>query len=427
MMFTRVQEKERGMFGSVAAETISISCFGGSAQILKDLLQEAQVAYLERDGNKTIIYRGIKQWSGSIDPMDWIRCMSRSPRQMSTVVLDESQKQLILDDMREYLHPQTVSLVYSNILITCLNHHTNSFHRKSGTPIEEYLIGVAICMFPYTSSIIYRANMRNRLHGPPGTGKTSLCFALAGLLHLRIYVASLNSKTMTEDGLASLFRNLPSRCIVLLEDIDAAGLTLKRQDVIEPNAKSSEDQQENPEKSAGASSIESTQGISFSGFLNIIRGVASSEGHVLVMTTNHIEKLDAALLRPGRVDLSIYFGRAVLAVLTGMFKAIYATVGDESFEAAEQSDTKESFTISESAAKKQSNATWGKTYRGRMRSHGKSEREIGDLAAKFAELVPEDIFTPAEIQGYLLRHKTNPQDAIDGCAAFVESKLKQQT
>jgi chaperone BCS1 len=112
MMFTRTQEEKRSLWGSVAAETISISCFGWNAQILKDLLQEAQLAYLERDGNKTIIYRGIKQWSGSIDPMDWIRCMSRSPRQMSTVVLDESQKQLILDDMREYLHPQTVSLVY---------------------------------------------------------------------------------------------------------------------------------------------------------------------------------------------------------------------------------------------------------------------------------------------------------------------------
>jgi chaperone BCS1 len=269
--------------------------------------------------------------------------------------------------------------------------------------------------------------MTNRLHGPPGTGKTSLCFALAGLLHLRIYVASLNSKTMTEDGLASLFRNLPSRCIVLLEDIDAAGLTMKRQDVIEPIVNSSEEQQEASGKPAGASSTESTQGISFSGFLNIIDGVASSEGRVLVMTTNHIEKLDPALLRPGRVDLSIYFGRAGLAVLTGMFKAIYATVGDESFEAPEQSDIKESFTVSESAIKTQSNATSGKAYRGRMRSHGKTEREISDLATKFAELVPEDVFTPAEIQGYLLRHKTNPQGAIDGCADFVDSKVKQQT
>ena len=57
--------------------------------------------------------------------------------------------------------------------------------------------------------------------------------------------------------------------------------------------------------------------------------MASSEGRVLVMTTNHIEKLDAALLRPGRVDLNVYFGRAGWAVIKGMFMAIYANVGDE--------------------------------------------------------------------------------------------------
>ena len=56
----------------------------------------------------------------------------------------------------------------------------------------------------------------------------SLCFALAGLYHLKIYVVSLNSKALTEESLESLFQTLPLRCIVLLEDIDAAGLTNKR-------------------------------------------------------------------------------------------------------------------------------------------------------------------------------------------------------
>lgn len=42
--------------------------------------------------------------------------------------------------------------------------------------------------------------------------------------------------------------------------------------------------------------------LTFSGFLNAIDGVRSQEGRIIIMTTNYKEKLDPALLRPGRVD-----------------------------------------------------------------------------------------------------------------------------
>lgn len=44
--------------------------------------------------------------------------------------------------------------------------------------------------------------------------------------------------------------------------------------------------------------------MTFSGFLNALDGVASGEERIIFMTTNHVEKLDPALIRPGRVDLS---------------------------------------------------------------------------------------------------------------------------
>ena len=48
-----------------------------------------------------------------------------------------------------------------------------------------------------------------------------------------------------------------------------------------------------------------TSRLSFSGFLNALDGVRSQEGQILFMTTNHKERLDPALLRPGRADVHV--------------------------------------------------------------------------------------------------------------------------
>jgi chaperone BCS1 len=51
-------------------------------------------------------------------------------------------------------------------------------------------------------------------------------------------------------------------------------------------------------------------GLTFSGLLNAIDGVASAEGRIIVMTTNHVERLDPALIRPGRADVKMLFDNA---------------------------------------------------------------------------------------------------------------------
>lgn len=51
--------------------------------------------------------------------------------------------------------------------------------------------------------------------------------------------------------------------------------------------------------------------MTFSGVLNALDGVAAGEERILFMTTNHIERLDPALIRPGRVDLTELFDHAV--------------------------------------------------------------------------------------------------------------------
>lgn len=54
----------------------------------------------------------------------------------------------------------------------------------------------------------------------------------------------------------------------------------------------------------------SSSDVTFSGLLNTIDGVASSEERLLFMTTNHLDRLDSALIRPGRVDLIQHVGNA---------------------------------------------------------------------------------------------------------------------
>ena len=117
------------------------------------------------------------------------------------------------------------------------------------------------------------------LDGPPGGGKSSFVQALASELGYNICVLSLSEGWLTDDRFNHLLNSLPERSFLLLEDIDATGPA--RDD----------------------KSTENVGGrLSFSGLLNALDGVTSAEERIIFMTTNHRERLDPALIRPGRVD-----------------------------------------------------------------------------------------------------------------------------
>ncbi|RFU24817.1 hypothetical protein B7463_g11525, partial [Scytalidium lignicola] len=97
---------------------------------------------------------------------------------------------------------------------------------------------------------------------------------------------------LTDEDLPILFSSLPARCIMLLEDIDSAGLERRQ------------------EKGDQQYSQEQKKGISFSGLINVLDGVSSVEGRVLVMTTNYLDRLDEALVRAGRIDYKVEFTNA---------------------------------------------------------------------------------------------------------------------
>ena len=127
------------------------------------------------------------------------------------------------------------------------------------------------------------------LHGPPGSGKSSFIQALAGHLDYNIAILNLSERGLTDDRLNHLLTVIPRRTLVLLEDADAAF--------------SNRRVQTDADGYRGAN-------VTFSGLLNTLDGVASAEERILFLTTNHAERLDAALVRPGRVDMSVRLGEA---------------------------------------------------------------------------------------------------------------------
>lgn len=189
------------------------------------------------------------------------------------------------------------------------------------------------------------------LHGPPGCGKTSYVMALAGELRLSICLLSLSNRGLNDESLMSLLNSAEMHSVVLMEDIDRA--------------------------------FSNDSNVTMSGLLNALDGIGAQEGRIVFMTTNHIERLDAALIRPGRADVKVEVGLL------------------------------------------------DHTQAGRM--YGKFFPDAPlSVRTAFAKAVPPNTVSAAQIQSHLFFHRSDPEGAIDALGAFLsqasafDSKLKQR-
>jgi hypothetical protein len=122
------------------------------------------------------------------------------------------------------------------------------------------------------------------LEGKAGMGKTSIARSIAHKYNRDIYILNLGNKNMEENDLIELFRDIEKDCVLVIEDVDAffTGRT---------------------------TGSEGITGISFSTLINLLDGNLSiGNGLITFITTNHADKLDKALVRPGRIDRVIHFG-----------------------------------------------------------------------------------------------------------------------
>ncbi|RFU35184.1 hypothetical protein B7463_g1100, partial [Scytalidium lignicola] len=414
--YLQVRRKEVAMLDDLSTgtglfkdkELLTLSCFGRSPDPIKKLIQHAREHYHQGHHAKTVIKRpaqkDMRRFGGR---GSWIKIAERPCRPMKTVVLDEDRKLEVLADINEYLSPATAR-----------------WYANRGIPYRRGYL----------------------LHGPPGTGKTSLTFALAGVFGLDIHVVSLLEPTLTEEELGMLFTNLPARSIILLEDIDTAGLERRQ-----------ENEEEEKLATAGADELnvltltkafkranqqteeERKKGISLSGLLNILDGVSSVEGRVLVMTTNHPERLDEALIRPGRVDHQVAFTNATQEQSRELFERMYTNdlprthivsthlQTETQHQNGKVKEVGDHNGIENEKSKLHTTQQSSSIYQ-HLDSTARSTEALDDAAlrgaaAEFARKIPDGMFSPAEIQGFLLKRKKEPLRARDEVEKWVEEMV----
>jgi chaperone BCS1 len=195
------------------------------------------------------------------DPMNqyWQTRTVCRPRPIDSVVLPKPMKDRLLNDMKEFLAADT-----------------KQWYSQHGIPHKRgYLF-----------------------FGEPGSGKTSLIQAVAGLFEYNICYVHLTHPHLTDDSLRHAVDQAPSRSMLIIEDVDAV-FGQDREKLMK----------EVP--------------LTFSGLLNSLDGVGKTDGQIFILTTNHHERLNPALIRNGRADVHIEFSLVTDEQIEGMFKRFY--------------------------------------------------------------------------------------------------------
>lgn len=131
---------------------------------------------------------------------------------------------------------------------------------------------------------------------------------------------------------------------------------------------------------------------------------------LLFATTNHIERLDPALSRPGRMDVWINFKNATRWQAEGIFKCFFP-----SKKPVPPPDSESTITT---PSQSQENLPLPKRKGNAPVVPVLSEEELDVLAKKFANAIPDDEFSVASLQGYLLKNKTRPHQCVEETAAW---------
>ena len=236
----------------------------------------------------------------------WEGTVSNNRRRLGTIALKEGQLEDLLDDLETFT--------------------------KSEPWYHEHDI-------PYSRGYL--------LYGPPGTGKTSIIKGISN--HTQRHIHYLNLNQITDDNeLIVLLKDIQYKeTILVIEDIDAMTncikdrMSLPMDSEISKKLEKLEDTMnkistefihnsyDNYPRSSNRTNNENKKTLSLSTLLNAIDGVFNNDGRILIMTSNHPETLDQALLRPGRIDRKFYLSYCDHYQLAKLYSNFYSQACDQ--------------------------------------------------------------------------------------------------
>ncbi|KAG8988000.1 hypothetical protein FRB90_003022 [Tulasnella sp. 427] len=293
------------------------------------------------------------------------------------------------------------------------------------------------------------------LYGAPGTGKTSTIHALASELDLDIYTLSLATTGVDDNGLARLISSTPANSMILIEDIDCAF----------PAREKKKDLDMITDELWGAPAEKKSK-ITLSGLLNVLDGVSSEEGRLLFATTNYVDRLDAALLRPGRMDVKIHYKLSTRFQIINLFKRFFTITVPLPASSTKESEKPADSTTAATAPEVEGAESTEKTAPSDsltppptppLRTSkpsvfaGDDDDDCGDdedetvldidnaitppvlppatvqrLAEQFADAVPSNKYSMAELQGYLLTVRTKPYEAVANVGQWMVEMAEEK-
>lgn len=268
MTFTR-QDEPKG-YSNKRVETLTFFTYGRNRKVLQSFLDDVHQTAMSRLRPSNELY----VW----DSGSWDSTEAYKPRTMESVILPKGQKEDLLADIKRFLAAE-----------------------------KRYdLLGL-----PYHRGYL--------LYGSPGSGKTSLASALANHLNMSLYVLNLND--FNDKSLDGALSQVQPRSVILFEDIDCMNSAKKRsKKKIDPTEKIDDQIQD-------AGTLADLIGTTPSGLLNALDGLAAPQSVVYLMTTNHIDKLDAALIRPGRIDYRLEMDIATIDQKQELFARFFPDTG----------------------------------------------------------------------------------------------------
>lgn len=251
--------------GEERREAVIFTTFGRRQKFLRQIIEDADSAWRISRSSRAQLF----VWDGT---NAWMEIEGYKPRPLDTVFFSGNIKKELINDINVF---------------------------KSS---EEWYGKMGI---PYHRGYLFE--------GPPGTGKTSLVVGLSSFYNAKVYVLKISE--MNDASLRKAITEAEANSFIIMEDADCMASASKREENDTEEAKA--------QKKKKDEQLSNLFGVTLSGLLNVLDGLLAPAGVMYFMTTNHIEKLDPALIRPGRIDVIKHIGMADESQKTSLYKSFF--------------------------------------------------------------------------------------------------------